>query len=155
MKTTLKQIGIILLFSGVVSVFANWVHPRKIPWVADWSSHVEAKARDKSIPVIPLSVALKLFQASETVFIDARPVEEFDAGHIRGALSAPLNSWEDQFMVLASLVDSQAPLVLYCSNRECDDALTLAILLQPLGATNMSVYVDGFDLWEKHGGEVE
>ena len=57
MKTTPKQIGIILLVSGFLALIANSLHPRKIPWVQDWSHQVEKRARRGNIPAIPFAVA--------------------------------------------------------------------------------------------------
>jgi rhodanese-related sulfurtransferase len=155
MKTSCKQIGLILLVSGFLALIANSVHPRKIPWVQDWSRHVEAKAAKRRIKVIPLSVALRKFQLAESVFIDARPPEEFEAGHIPGAISVPFQSMDEHFKTLGRLIDSGRELVLYCKNRECDDALLLATELQAMGAGSPVLYVDGFELWKKHGGAVE
>lgn len=156
MKTIVKQIGAILLISGVASVLINSVHPRKIPWVQDWSNHVEAKARRLGIQVIPLSVALQKFQSLESAaFIDARPADEFTRGHIPGALSIPFQSLEEQFPIIGSLIDSNKELIVYCKNRECDDSLMLATELRAMGAENLTLYIDGFEVWEKHGGAVE
>jgi len=155
MKTTLRQIGMILLVSGFCALAANLVHPRQIPWVQDWSRHVEAKARTQSIKVIPFSVALQKFQALESIFVDARQANEFSAGHISGAVSLPFQSLEDHFDVVSQLIDSGKELVVYCKNRECDDSLMLAIELQAMGAEDLVLYVDGFALWEKHDGAVE
>lgn len=155
MKATFKRIGIILLVSGVVAVVANTVHPRGIPWVQDWSIHVEAKARKAGIRVVPLSVALNKHRMGQSVFIDARPAGEFAAGHVPGAVSVPFQNLDDHFMALGELVDSGTELVLYCKNRDCDDGLMLAKELQAMGASNLVLYIDGFEVWKKHGGVVE
>jgi rhodanese-related sulfurtransferase len=157
MKTTLKQIGAILLISGVVSFLANSVHPRKIPWVQAWSNHVEAKAKKSGIKVIPLSVALQKFQSLEepAIFIDARAPDEFAAGHIPGALSVPFQSLEELFPIIGSLIDSGQELIVYCKNRECDDSLMLATELQAMGAENLTLFVDGFEVWQHYGGSTE
>ena len=152
---TVKRIGIILLVSGVVAVVANSVHPRKIPWVQDWSNQVEAKAKDQQIKVIPLSVALHAFKTADRIFIDARTADKFSAGHIPGALSVPLQSVIEKFELISSLLDSGKELVVYCQNRDCDDSLMLATELQNIGASNLVLYIDGYDLWEKYGGAVE
>jgi rhodanese-related sulfurtransferase len=154
MKATLKQIGLILFFSGVVAVVANSVHPRKIPWVQQWSNHVEAKAKKNGIKVIPLSIALQRFQSLEdpATFIDARSVEEFNAGHVVGAISIPFQSLEEQFPRIGSLIDSGQELIVYCQNRACDDSLMLAIELQAMGAENLTLFIDGFEVWQKYGG---
>lgn len=155
MNTTAKQAGFILLASAVVAVAANLVHPRRIPWVQDWSSHVEARAKRDEIHMIPLSVALEKLQSSETVFVDARPQREFETGHIAGAISIPLDAMDEQFEQIGRLVDSGRELVVYCSGRTCDDALLLAKELKVIGATNLSLYIDGFEIWSRHGGAVE
>ncbi|VGO17840.1 hypothetical protein PDESU_06442 [Pontiella desulfatans] len=155
MNVTVKQIGIILLVSGFLALVSNLVHPRRIPWVQDWSGHVEAKARKLGIGVIPLSGALERFKQSGSVFIDARSPEEYAKGHIPGSLSVPLNSLDEQFETIGNLIDSGRELVVYCRNRECDDALVLATELKGIGATNLIYYVDGFDAWIKYGGASE
>ncbi len=154
MKSTTQRIGTILLAGGVLAGVVNGVHPRRIPWVQDWSRYVESRAAKQKIPVIPLSVALKKFQDSEAVFVDARPAEEFTAGHVPGAVSIPFQSLEDFFPTLGKLADSGKELVVYCSNRECDDGLLLATELRSMGAERLLLFVDGFDLWKKYGGEV-
>ncbi len=155
MNSTVQRIGIILLISGVAAVVANSVHPHGIPWVQDWSRHVEAKAAKQKIKAIPLSVALEKFKSGEPIFVDARPADEFAQGHIPGAVSIPFESLEDYFPAIVELLDGGKELVPYCKNRDCDDSLMLAIELQAMGCSNLVLYVDGFELWEKHGGATE
>ncbi len=152
---TLKRIGVILLVSGVVALVANSVHPRKIPWVQDWSHQVEAKAASKKIKAIPLSVALERFKTGQSVFVDARSSSDFAAGHVAGAVSVPFESFDEYFSAVAELIDSGKELVVYCSSRECDDALLLASELQSMGYSNLVLFVDGFELWQKQDGPVE
>lgn len=155
MKAVTRQIGTILLASGVLAGVANSVHPRRIPWVQNWSRQVEARARQQKIQAIPLSVALEKFQSGRSVFVDARSPESFAQGHIAGAVSIPFESVDEKFTILAELIDSGNELVIYCTNRACDDALLLAAELQSMGCSNMVLYIDGYELWEKHGGGVE
>lgn len=152
MNPTIKRIGVLLLASAVAAVVANSVHPRRIPWVQDWSRQVEAKAAQRKIKVIPLSIALQKFQGRDVVFVDARSTAEFTLGHIPGAVSIPFQSLEEMFPEVGTLIDSGKELVIYCKNRECDDSLLLATELQAMGCSNLVLYVDGFELWEKHGG---
>ncbi len=155
MKTTPKQIGIILLASCFFALISNSVHPRKIAWVHDWSNHVEAKAKKQSIEVIPLSIALEKFTAKHSVFVDARPFSEFEEGHIPFAVSLPFETLDDHFEVLSELLELGGELVVYCKNRECDDSLMLASELQAMGCSNIVLFVDGFEVWAANGGAVE
>ncbi len=154
MTTTAKRIGTLLLASAVAAGVANTVHPRRIPWVQDWSRQVEARARTAGIRVVPFS-AVRTRLGRDAVFIDARPAEEYAAGQVRGAVSIPFHALEAHYGTVAELIDSGQTLVAYCSNRECDDALMLATELQAMGATNLLLYVDGFDDWQRRGGPVE
>ncbi len=155
MKTSLKRIGIILLVSGMVALVANAIHPRKIPWEQDGSHQVETKAARQKIKAIPLSVALERFKAGQSVFVDARSTSDYATGHVAGAVSIPFDSFEEYFSSLAGLLDSGKELVVYCTNRECDDALLLASELQSMGCSNLVLYIDGFELWQKQDGPVE
>lgn len=156
MKTTAnKQIGALLLASAVLAVVANSVHPQRIPWLQDWSRQVEAKAAEQKVRVIPLPVALEKFRDRKAAFLDARPAEDFKRGHIPGAVSVPLESIDEQYAIIVKLIDSGKELVVYCKNRECDDALLLATELNAMDRTNIILFIDGFESWEKYGGEVE
>jgi rhodanese-related sulfurtransferase len=152
---TFRNILAILFAAALVAAVANLVHPRKIPWVQDWSSHIEAKAKKLGIKVVPLSTALRKHGAPGTVFIDARPAAEFAAGHVAGALSVPMQSLGEHFETVGELIDSGQELVVYCRSRDCDDALALLIELRAIGAERLVFYVDGFAAWKKYGGEVE
>ncbi len=152
---TIRNVWILLFAAALVASVANWVHPRKIPWVQDWSTHVEAKARKLGFEAIALAVALEKHGASGTVFIDARPAAEFAAGHVAGAWSVPVQAFGEHFETVGGLIDSGAELVVYCSNRDCDDALELLVELRAIGAQKALFFVDGFEAWKKYGGEVE
>ena len=155
MKGTTKQMVVILLAGAMAAVVANSVHPGKIAWVQDWSGQVEASAVKQEIKVILLAVALEKSRSGDAVFIDARSTDHFAKGHIPGAISVPFEQFDEFFPVLVDLIDSGRELVVYCSNRECDDALLLAIELQTMGCSNLLLYVDGFEFWQKQGGLIK
>ncbi|MBN2702938.1 MAG: rhodanese-like domain-containing protein [Pontiellaceae bacterium] len=157
MRSTITQIGIILLISAVLAGVANCVHPRKIPWVEKHSDQVESRAKEQNQKIIGVAQAQEKFRAKSAVFVDARTAEEFSKGHIPGAISLPFAHFTDEefFMTTLDLVDSGKELVVYCSSRECDDGRLLAAELETLGSTNVILFIDGFDGWENAGGEVE
>jgi rhodanese-related sulfurtransferase len=67
---------------------------------------VEAMSRDE---------LRKRLRRNEVVLVDVRPAEEFDAGHIAGALSIPLEELEDRLAELPG--DSE--IVAYCRGEFC------------------------------------
>ncbi len=154
MRAITKQIGTILLVSAVLAGVVNLVHPRQIPWIQDWSHQVEEQALQNGMKVIPVAMAVDLFEMQAVLFVDARAPGEFNEGHIPGALNVPLQAWEDHLMMLFDYIEADTQLVVYCSNRTCDDALLLATELKKIGS-DVSLFIGGFDGWKKHGGEVE
>lgn len=153
--SVIKQTLLISLVSGLLASAANLVHPRRIPWIRDWGNYVEVKAVRAGIEVIPLGLALSIHQAGDHWFVDARPATEFKKGHVPKALPLPFEDLDKQLLILEQVLDSDKPLVVYCRNRECDDALLLIIELRDMGKSNLLYYVDGFELWEESGCPVE
>lgn len=88
-------------------------------------------------------------------FLDARRSEDFAAGHIKGAVSAPV--WEAGLegrltaFEAAVVPAPEAPLVLYCSGGDCEDSHLLARRLVTLGYRNLLIYRDGFPDWVAKG----
>jgi rhodanese-related sulfurtransferase len=154
MKTVAKQIAMILLASGLLAVAANLIHPRRISWIQDWSNQVETRAGELDVKLVSLAVAMEMFQAADTAFVDARPRADYITGHIPGAVSIPFERLDDLFPQLAQLIGSGDALVVYCSSRICDDALLLAGEINALGGDAV-LFIDGYDGWLKVGGEVE
>lgn len=149
------QLLTIIMVGGLVGGLANLIHPNRISWIQDWGNYVEAKAGEEGVEVIPLSLAHAYHQAGSHMFVDARPSEEYNYGHIPKAISLPFETLEEQFEALDQILPSEAPVIVYCKNRECDDALLLALELREMGKTNLLYYVDGFDLWEESGCPIE
>ena len=147
----LGQMLLIILASGILAGIANLLHPCRIPWIQDWENYVEAKAEQAGIEIIPLGLAWSLYEEGEHQFVDARSAIEFKKGHIPGAISLPSDELDDYLETMSVLLDSDMPLVVYCTNRECDDALLLALELREFGQSNLFYCVDGFELWEETG----
>lgn len=149
--STCWRILFILLTSSLLAGLVNLIHPNQIPWVQDWGNYVESKARSAQIEVIPLNAAYSAQQTGGFLFVDARSFPEFTKGHIPDSISLPFENMDENFEVLEQLLETGMPLVVYCSNRDCDDALLLAIELREMGKSNLYYYVDGFEIWEELG----
>lgn len=151
---TLRRIGLLLLAGGVMAGVGNTVHPRRIPWVQRWSDGVEARAAKQQIDVVSLAVAWNLHRTGAVQFVDARSAEAYAEAHVIGAISLPLQAIDAHPERWATLVDSARPLLVYCGDRTCDDALLLALELRASGAREVRLLADGFTIWQGYGGAV-
>jgi rhodanese-related sulfurtransferase/predicted transcriptional regulator len=81
-------------------------------------AEVERAARDylgAEVEAISRDELLKRLRRNDVVLVDVRPAEEFDAGHIEGAVSIPLDELDERLAELPA--DSE--IVAYCRGAFC------------------------------------
>lgn len=105
--------------------------------------------------MIDAKAAKALFDQG-VIFLDARIQPEFDAGHVPQAFL--LNSTmfgtpaaDDAMKVL----DTNAPVVIYCGGGDCDASKNVAILLQQAGFKQIHIIEKGFPEWKELGYPIE
>jgi rhodanese-related sulfurtransferase/DNA-binding transcriptional ArsR family regulator len=89
-------------------------------------------------------------QAEELVLIDARPREEFTAGHLPGAVSLPV----DSIPLLVRELPMGKTLVTYCRGSVCVDADDASILLSAYGYPVRRLEASLTE-WQLEGYEIE
>lgn len=91
-----------------------------------------------------------LLAGGDLVLLDVRPVEEFAAGHIPGATSAPL----EVLGAMSASLSQGPPVVAYCRGTFCVLAHDAVRLLAVEGITARRLE-DGMLEWRTHGHPVE
>ena len=154
----LKAVVIVLL-SIVIAVAYNGFSGKGIALVGSWSSKMTSDSL--SVPpsyvegtdpkAISLNDAMMYFQSREAIFIDARYKEEFDNGHIKGAINLPFEEFDKYYNSVKHKLPSDKTLIIYCSGTECEESLFLARLLRNLGYKNKNirVFFGGWEQWHK------
>ena len=91
----------------------------------------------------------RLLSVNRPVLVEALPEKFYAAKHLPGALHLP----HVQVDALAPRVlpERSAEVVVYCSNRQCQNSHMAAHRLSVLGYTNVSVYAGGKQDWEEAG----
>jgi len=146
-ETARKALWLILT-AVLLAMVVNLVHPKRIPWVENWGGRTEAQAVAEQMPLIQLSDMLTFLRNGSRLFVDARPAEEYARAHLPGAVSLPFQTLGKYPAVVAQVLASDKPPVLYCTGPECDDSLLLAIHLRKLGRKDVSVFIGGIKLWQ-------
>lgn len=106
---------------------------------------------------IGLEKALELFNMG-AIFVDARSKEEYEAGHIQGAISLSLEAIARSDPSIGGKLDllrAGFPIVIYCKGADCTDSHDLKRRLEGVGITNMKVFTGGFPEWQRAGLLVE
>ena len=106
-----------------------------------------AKVREEIDEISTVDAHERLRSEAPPLFVDIRPPDEWQEGHIPGALLAPRNNLESRFEGLVP--DHEREIVVYCSGgtRSAFAAKTL----QELGYENVVNLAGGFSDWKRNG----
>lgn len=151
----------IIVLAILLALTYNFVSPHGIPllykpqqltWAPDSSF-------TKGIPVseplaIDIDQAEQLFREGKAVFIDARHEEDFALGHIKGALSLPLDLLEKHSERIAT-IPKDALIVTYCGGEECALSTDLGFKLASMGYQNVRIFFSGWIEWKRQNLPVE
>lgn len=151
-RTACLQAVLITVTACLAAIAANSLSPRGIPWQQDWGAHVERMAEEAGLRPLLYDDVQRLVQDGSAFLFDARPREDYGAGHIDGAMSLPAKEMETAFPEVAPMLAPDMHLVVYCSGKECDESLQLGIYLKQEGLTNVSIYVGGYADWSARTG---
>jgi rhodanese-related sulfurtransferase len=152
-------VGAIALVAGsaALGLFVNAISPRGIPLLPS-AAEVEAA------PVLPLpegmtaatvSQARSALDGGTALFIDARPPEDYEAGHLPGAVNLPAYEFDDYFPEIVEQIEEAPRLIVYCDGAECSDSIHVAERLLEFGFSDISVFEAGYRAWTEAGGPTE
>lgn len=99
---------------------------------------------------ITLAQAWDLF-GKGAPFVDARRSEDFEAGHIEGALWIAPESFMGGLPEVANYLDREAPLVIYCTGGDCDASHNVAAMLNQAGFKRCHILKEGYPAWVAAG----
>jgi rhodanese-related sulfurtransferase len=85
------------------------------------------------------------------LWIDARPQEEYEKGHIPGALSLNEDDWNNLLPAVLAAWSPERKLVVYCSRVSCNASHGVAERLRnEAGLKNVYVLPGGWEEWEEN-----
>ena len=149
------QILALLALSVAAASAVNALRTNRLPLVGDWTPAGRITTTSGERMDISLFEAQKLFANDEAVFIDARPMEDYLQGHIRGARSLPRQELDLKFIDVTKDLDLETPVITYCDGETCELSHDLALFLRDAGFVNTRVLVNGWSLWRLAGMPVE
>jgi rhodanese-related sulfurtransferase len=123
-----------------------------------------AEPTTTELPAIPdlaqpfqlqLGAVKKFHDAGAAIFIDARPKEEYDGGHIPGAVNLPYDEAVTDPARLESFDAKGKPIVVYCGGGTCELSMNLAWAMIQSGQKKLLVFMGGIPEWEAAGYPLE
>jgi rhodanese-related sulfurtransferase len=165
-KKTVKEAIFIFCVALILGNIINIFHPQKVrisfssPQLKfaeeDSSSEIISKINsisdseiDKiSEPLLFSKVYIKkLVQVDSALLIDSRSFDEYEKGHIPGAMNLPYNSIFENKNIFNKLPKNKW-LITYCDGPPCDVAELLAFELFYSGFKRVAIYAGGLNGWK-------
>lgn len=102
----------------------------------------------KTYPTISTGELKSLIDKKDKFFlIDSRTKPEYVESHIVSAVNIPDKKLTENLSLLPA--DKSALLIIYCNGFKCGKSKRLALQLEPLGYTNIRIYLEGIPVWEE------
>ena len=149
-KTAFRQAVGLLLMAVLFGLIVNQVRSDSIPLMGDWSPEARITLKFGKNILIPFDEAKDKFFTGGVVFVDARPLELYQEGHIQGALNVPLAEFDRMIEKVVMDLPEDALIVTYCDGEDCDLSAELALKLKEIGYENVRVLHNGWGLWKDH-----
>ncbi len=91
----------------------------------------------------------QLLQGTDVTVVDARMPRDYEAGHIEGALSIPVDADAGELQRAVANIPKGKRVVLYCQSHLCPYADKIGARLQADGYTDLSIFKGGWQEWER------
>ncbi len=112
----------------------------------------EAAVKD-NVKIISYEQFKEILDSGENVFIlDVRSSQAYAKGHIKDAISVPVDTINEQ--CVTEMLHSDSNTVVYCGGHNCFSSTEAANKLQALGMMNVLDFKGGREEWEELGGEL-
>ena len=151
-RMNIKEIIVILVAGCCMGMVFNSVNRNKIPLIAPTKAEIYAR---RNIPTLTMEEAKADFDRGIAIFLDARDPDEYQEGHIKGALNLPVRHLDVYYPRMKALLPKEAHLILYCASPECNASLYLAEELARLEYDRIEVMLGGWEGWEELGYPAE
>jgi len=138
----------ILAMAAVLAFTVNHFRKDRLPLVGDWSPKGELRAlKTSEDAIVSIEEARALFLTGGAIFFDARSPEDYQAGHIQGALNLPAQNFDEFYPGLLPEITPDSLIITYCDGETCELSKDLAFALSAKGYSHVRVLVNGWSSW--------
>ncbi len=149
------QCAAIFTLAIFLGISINQFRNNRLPLFEDWSMEARLMSPSGERLDISLVEAKNLYLKKSAIFIDARPTDDYEKGHIRSARSLPWHEVDQRFMEVTKDISVNTPIITYCDGKTCRLSHDLANFLLDMGFTDVRILVNGWTKWQNAGLPVD
>ena len=149
-----RQSLFLIALSIIVALIFNSLRQNSLPLILSVSHSYKSDVSGDAL-VISLEEAKELYFSHSALFLDARPKEFYQLGHIAGAKNLPYENFDEFFQVVMKGVDKNTAIITYCDGEHCQLSRDLALALMDRGYNNVYVLENGWTVWKEANLPVE
>lgn len=153
-KKNIWQMTFMVLASVLIGLGSNFFARNPLPLFREMPSAAPAAAVS-SFSEADVDFVRQFSADPGIVLLDARMVENFEHGHIPGAVSLPISRFDEFFPRQQERLRAARMLIVYCSGWTCPDSHELALRLFQKGLKVLFLYKGGMEDWLEKGNAVE
>jgi len=129
-RQALAILSLALIPSAITAAF----HPRRPGWT-------EVRRGEVSLETVRN-------WGSSVLWVDARPAEEYQVGHVPGAIKLSLENWDTDLPKFLDQWNPDQKVVVYCSSTSCELSHEVAERLKQNGVSTVFVLQGGWETWK-------
>jgi rhodanese-related sulfurtransferase len=150
LKKLFLQIALILFLSLIIGLGINFSLIKQY-FLGDFRFGFISLEKYSSVTFITLEEAEGLFSEGEALFIDSRPKEAFQTGHILGAVNIPFEEYKKEEALDLIFLPPEGTVVIYCDGNECNSSVELSKVLHQKGLLDIKIFFGGWVEWTREG----
>lgn len=147
---TLRQAVLLLLLSSLVALGYRCITPDGFLSSIRAIKGIQETFIFTNFVTIGVSEFARHEAAQDVIFVDARPEEEYAAGHLSRAINIPPTSDLARCGAALQNVPKSAQIIVYCENVSCPFCKMVGQMLIDLGYRRLSLYEGGWQRWLEH-----
>jgi rhodanese-related sulfurtransferase len=153
-KTCMRAL-IVLMFSTGLAFTVNALRSQGLPLVAPFPPEYQCPSLTPAGRPLKVAQALKsnIPGQKDVVFVDARPRELFEIGHIKGAIDVPYSFIEPTPKEIIDRLKRFRTVIIYCNTKDSEESKLMAGELSQAGVERVFYLEGGFLEWVRQGGE--
>jgi rhodanese-related sulfurtransferase len=148
----IAQISVVIGFSAALALLVNGVRKDGLSLVMPFPPEHRCPSRIKEGRAIPANEALRFHGRAEAAFVDARPKESYDRGHVEGAINLPYSFLDEIPRETVARLRKYTTIIVYCNTEDAERSKLMAGELSEAGLKEVSYLEGGFLGWVNAGG---